>query len=78
MEYGVFVKRETEAGHTFGIELNGEGSKSFSPRALIANLAAQVKMSESGKLLVGLGRELRNRDEPKMDLRAYLGWQFAF
>jgi hypothetical protein len=77
-EYGVFVKHESEAGHTLGVELNGAGSKTFSPRELIVNLAAQLKMTESGKLLVGLGREVRNRDEPKVDLRAYLGWQLAF
>ena len=77
-EYGVFVKHETKEGSTLGIELNGAGSKSFSPRELIVNLAAQLKVTESGKLLVGVGREVRNRDEPKLDLRAYLGWQFAF
>jgi hypothetical protein len=77
-EYGVFVKHETKEGSTFGVELNGAGSKSFSPRELIVNLAAQLKVTESGKLLVGIGREVRNRDEPKVDLRAYLGWQIAF
>ena len=77
-EYGVFVKKETEKGHTFGIELHGEGSNDFGARELIVNVAAQIKMIESGKLLVGLGREVRNRDEPKLDLRAYLGWQLTF
>jgi hypothetical protein len=77
-EYGVFVKKETEKGHTFGLELHGSGSKDFSGGELIANLGAQIKMTESGKLLIGLGRELRNHEEEKLDWRGYLGWQFTF
>jgi hypothetical protein len=77
-EYGTFAKVETEKGHTFGIELHGEGSTDFDTRALLLNLGAQIKITESGKLLLGLGRELRNREEPKLDLRAYLGWQLTF
>lgn len=77
-EYGVFVKNETEAGHTFGIEVQGEGSSGFEAEALIVNLAAQLKVGDAGKLLLGVGREIRNTHEAKLDLRAYLGWQFAF
>ncbi len=77
-EYGVFIKKETEKGHTFGAELHGSSTKDIAARELIVNFGAQVKMTESGKLLVGLGRELRNREEPKIDLRGYVGWQLAF
>ena len=77
-EYGTFAKVETGQGHTFGIELHGEGTNDQFSRALLVNLGAQIKMNEGGKLLVGLGREVRNRDEEKMTLRAYLGWQLAF
>ena len=77
-EYGVFVKNETAAGHTFGIEVQGEGSSGFEAEALIVNLGAQLKVGEAGKLLLGVGREIRNTQEAKLDLRAYVGWQLAF
>jgi hypothetical protein len=77
-EYGAFVKTETAAGHAFGIELHGGGSNGFEADELIANLGAQVKVGEAGKLLLGLGREVRNTREEKLDLRVYLGWQFGF
>ena len=77
-EYGTFAKVETAQGHTFGIELHGEGTNDQFSRALMVNLGAQVKIVEGGKLLIGLGREVRNREEEKLSLRAYLGWQLSF
>jgi len=77
-EYGAFAKVETAQGHTFGIELHGEGNDDQFSRALLVNVGAQIKMMEGGKLLVGLGREIRNRDDEKLSLRAYLGWQLGF
>jgi hypothetical protein len=76
-DYGGFVKREIEHKHTIGLELNGS-SVSGGGSELLVNLGAQVQLVEGGKLLLGIGRELRNSDEPKMTSRAYVGWQFAF
>ena len=76
-EYGVSLRQETESGHTFGIELNGAAAHGSEPAELIVNAGAQIKVSEWGKLLLGIGRGLRG-EEPKLDLRGYVGWQLAF
>jgi len=74
-EYGMFLKRETAKGHTFGVELTGSSTKAFNRSALVLNFGAQIKLTAQGKLLLGLGRELHNHDEPAATFIGYLGWQ---
>jgi hypothetical protein len=76
--YGVVVSHEFTERVEAGVELHGEAAKSFDRTALIINFGATIKVGEKSALLISLGRELHNHEEPRATWVSYLGWQQLF
>ncbi len=58
------------------VELAGEANAGLHRTVLVANLGAAVELNEHTSLLVSLGRELHNHDEPKASFIGFVGVQW--
>lgn len=75
---GLVIGREVRHGVELATELHWECDGHFHDIVLTANVGARFALSEKCTLLVSVGRELRNRAEPRATFIAYLGLQTCF
>jgi hypothetical protein len=75
--YGCAVGREVNKRLELAVELHGESDREFARGELAANFGARIRCCDHGTLLLSIGRELRNRDEPRATLLSYVGWQLT-
>lgn len=74
--YGLAASHRFSENMEVGVELTGGSAARLDRTALTANLAVAYDLSESISVLVSLGRELHNQDEPRATLVGYLGMQW--
>jgi hypothetical protein len=75
--YGCAVGRELNKHVELAVELHGECDENFGRSELAMNAGARIRCVEHGTLLVAIGRELFNHDEPRASLLSYVGWQLT-
>jgi len=74
--YGVSAGHHVTDKVEVGVELAGGASVGFHRSQLAANLGVTLDVSERCTLMLSLGRELHNHDEPRASLLAYAGIQW--
>ncbi len=74
--FGVSAGRRVTEKVEVGVELAGAASVGLHRSQLAANLGVTVDVSEHCTLMLSLGRELHNHDEPRASLLAYAGVQW--
>jgi hypothetical protein len=75
--YGCAVGREVNKRLELAVELHGECAGEVSRGELALNAGVRLHCVEHGTLLVAIGRELSNHDEPRATLLSYVGWQLT-
>lgn len=75
--YGLQVHKEITKTFSLGLETVGDADSFGHNRALL-NAGVRFAVGTDSQLLVGIGRELHNHNEPRLTLRTYLGWQQTF
>ena len=72
---GCAVGRQVDARLELMVELHAQGERLDRLLEVAANLGARVKCTAHGTLLLSVGRELTDHDEPRATLLSYVGWQ---
>jgi hypothetical protein len=72
---GIAVGGEINKRLELGVELHDESRRWGGELAVI--VGARVHCSEHGTLLLSIGREVRNREEPMATALSYVGWQLT-
>ena len=75
--YGLLVHKEITKTFSLGLETVGDADLPGHNRSLL-NAGVRFAVGADSQLLVGIGRELHNHNEPRLTLRTYLGWQQTF
>jgi hypothetical protein len=73
--YGAAFSHQLQKKVEIGAELVGTSSTRFDHAVVILNFGLSYDVSQRSSVMVSLGRELHNGEEPRADLIAYLGWQ---
>jgi hypothetical protein len=73
--YGAAFSYPLQEKLAIGVELAGTTSTRFDHSVLILNFGLSYDVGKISSVLVALGRELHNGEEPRADVIAYLGWQ---
>lgn len=74
--YGVSISRALSPSVEIGVELAGGGSSKLGRTQLTANVGLAFDLSERTSLLLSVGRELHNHDEPRASFIGFLGLQW--
>ena len=74
--FGLSASRHVAEKVEAGVELAGGAAVGFHRSQLATNFGLTVDVSESCTLMLSLGRELHNHDEPRASLLAYAGLQW--
>lgn len=76
--YGIIVSHEFAPRFSAGFEFNGSADERFHASVLVFNLGAAYEVNEHFSVLLSVGRELHNGDEPRATLVGYAGMQLRF
>jgi hypothetical protein len=74
--YGVSVGHAFTKELEIGVEVAGTAAEHFDRSQLTANLGVSYELSERTSVMLSLGRELHNHDEPKATFLGYVGVQW--
>ena len=75
--YGLLMHKEVTKTLSLGLESVGDADSLGHSRSLL-NAGVRIVTGADSQLLIGLGRELHNHNEPRLTLRTYVGWQQTF
>lgn len=75
--YGLLGQKEITQTLGLGLEVVGDAD-SLGHNRILLNAGVQIVTGANSQMLLGLGRELHNKVEPRLTLRTYLGWQQTF
>jgi len=73
--YGIILSHQLQKKIEVGLELAGTAATKLDRSQLTLNFGATYEISETSSLMISIGRELHNHDEPRATLVGYLGWQ---